>query len=127
MAKQSRRRIDLPRPTTLYSAAHKYKVAYVEDGKIFEPGSRTMVGFTDERYQFVYDTDERVVGSRAVYHLLDAQNASLAFVRLQKHVIVLPNMKPALFTYQGDWRAAAVATILILSKICAELDELLTD
>lgn len=102
MAKQSRRRIDLPRPTTLYSAAYGYDVAYVEDGKIFEPDSGTLVGSTDDRYQSVYDVDKYLVGRRESFRLLDANNGLLAFVRVQKKIIVLPAMKPALFTYQGD-------------------------
>lgn len=131
MAERRRRRLDAPRPTRVLSAAFGYEIAYVEGREIWSrPGGR-FLGSTDERYEDVLDHDGTFFGSRSNRRLLDAYGHQVGTVRVGETIIVRPRTQSlptqVLFTYRGDYRAAAVAAVLILAKLSERLAELVQE
>lgn len=126
-----RRRIDLPRPTMLFSVnpRHPYEVAYVEGREIWSADRERYLGGTDECYEDVVDEDGLIIGCRERRQLLDHYNQYLGHVRVDRRVVERRTKTGPfiLFTYRGDYRAAGVAAVRILSNLYAPLTELITD
>lgn len=125
-----RRRIDLPRPTMLFSARNPaYEHAYIEGGEIWSADRGQYLGGTDERYADVYDKDGLIVGRREQRQLLDHYDQYLGHVRVDRRIVERRTKIGSfiMFEYRGDYRAAGVAAVLVLSNLYAPLMELITD
>lgn len=125
-----RRRIDLPRPTMLFSARYPAcEYAYVEGNEIWTADRGRYLGDTDEWYADVYDKDGLIIGRREQRQLLDHYDQYLGHVRVDRRIVERRAKTGSfiMFEYRGDYRAAGVAAVLVLSHLYAPLTELITD